>query len=168
MPTALRLWQTGIVALRVRFGLMRSADSSKKYFGQVFVDSYRFQTAMDCNSRDPSRWRVLGSPDFNQWVLLDDTSKNSRQFEHSPKTWTPLFAVPAVLVPPIQGRFDKVIISVLRIYFCFPPCLVAFLRPIPPVRLCLLVWLSFTLLCHPSSLPFKSFDRPGPSPTRAV
>jgi len=77
-------------------------------FGKrVFVDSYRFKTASDCNSRDPSRWRLLGSPNFKQWTLVHDATKNSPQFLHTPKTWTQIFPISNVGQPFLQGRFDK-------------------------------------------------------------
>jgi hypothetical protein len=79
---------------------------------QVFVDSYRFKTASDCNSRDPSRWRLLGSPNFEQWALIDDATKNLNQFLHTPNTWTQLFPVSNVLQHSLQGRFDKLTVRV--------------------------------------------------------
>jgi hypothetical protein len=87
------------------------------HFIQVFVDSYRFKTAADCNSRDPSRWRLLGSPNFEQWTLIDDASKNPPLFLHTPKTWTQFIPISNVVQPFLQGRFDKLIVRVRFTFF---------------------------------------------------
>ncbi|EKX51607.1 hypothetical protein GUITHDRAFT_134503 [Guillardia theta CCMP2712] len=43
----------------------------------VPVDSYQVGTANDCNGRDVVRWRLYGSRNRKDWLLIDDQSKSS-------------------------------------------------------------------------------------------
>ncbi|MES2476574.1 MAG: autotransporter-associated beta strand repeat-containing protein [Verrucomicrobiota bacterium] len=63
----------------------------------VTVDAYRFATANDFQERDPSNWRLEGSPDNVNWVLLDRIDSFSATTAR--QTYQAEFRLPATVVP---------------------------------------------------------------------
>lgn len=62
-------------------------------------DSYTWATANDASSRDPVRWRVEGSTDNTNWVILDDKSTVTQNVTESRFTYLPDIQLPSSSPP---------------------------------------------------------------------
>jgi hypothetical protein len=63
-------------------------------------DSYTWATANDVPDRDPIRWKVEGSTDNTNWILLDDKSATTQSVTTARQTYLPDIFLPSTVPLP--------------------------------------------------------------------